>query len=231
MVVGANRDERYDRRSTTPQLLRKTPRVVGGHDEAAGGTWMGIGEHGLWLGIANRNSLLPHNPSRRSRGRLCLDLLKAESCRKARSLAGRIPPARYNPFYLIAADRRTAFLLSVEADTTVRDLEPGVYVLTNSGLNRGDDRRRAQAWRRLLRMKSKAEPPSIKEWAGLLSDHGEGPGDALCLHERKRGTSSSTLLYLHRRLKQSRYIFADGPPCSSPFVDYSHILTHDTHSP
>jgi uncharacterized protein with NRDE domain len=225
VVVGANRDERYARGSLAPQRLRKAPGIVGGQDEAAGGTWMGINEHGLWLGIANRVSSLPHDPGRRSRGQLCLDLLGARSCREARSLADRITLTRYNPFYLIAADHRTGFLLSVEADAAIRNLDPGLYVLTNSGLNGRDDPRRKRAWRQLSRMKRRRHPPSVTEWARLLSDHGDTPDDALCLHEPMRGTRSSTLFHLHQQFERSEYFFAAGPPCRSDFANYSDLLT------
>ncbi len=225
VVVGANRDERYARGSLAPQRLRKAPGIVGGQDEAGGGTWMGINEHGVWLGIANRVSPLPHDAGRRSRGQLCLDLLGAGSCREARSLAGRITPTRYNPFYLIVADRRTAFVLSAGANAAIRNLAPGLYVLTNSGLNQRDDPRRKRAWRSLTRMKRRRHPPSVTQWTRLLSDHGETPDEALCLHEPMRGTRSSTLLHLHRQFERSEYFFADGPPCRSEFANYSNLLT------
>ncbi len=225
VIVGANRDERYIRGSFAPQLLRKAPIIVGGRDAAAGGTWMGINSNGLWVGLANRNSTQPYDATLRSRGQLCVDLLEAGSCQEAQSLAGRIVPTRYNPFYLMAADRRMAFLLCVEANATIRVLKPGLYVLTNSGLNQREDPRRKRVWPALAQFQNSANPPALNAWARLLADHGATPDEAVCLHEPQRGTRSSTVLQLHQRMECSQYFFADGPPCRSKFASYSDLLT------
>jgi len=42
LIVAANRDEFYERPTEAPRLLRGAPRIVGGRDARAGGTWLGV---------------------------------------------------------------------------------------------------------------------------------------------------------------------------------------------
>ena len=44
ILIGANRDERSSRPSAPPGVLRSEPRVVGGMDRQAGGTWLAVRE-------------------------------------------------------------------------------------------------------------------------------------------------------------------------------------------
>ena len=84
LVVAANRDELLQRPTATPSLLRdQPPRAFGGRDLQAGGTWLGVSETGLVVGMLNRQSSVPPDPARRSRGQLCLDLLTVRTAADA----------------------------------------------------------------------------------------------------------------------------------------------------
>ena len=75
LLVGANRDEHLDRPAVAMTVLRESdPRILGGRDELAGGTWLAVNAHGLVAGLTNRP--LPGGPdkSKRSRGELPLVL-------------------------------------------------------------------------------------------------------------------------------------------------------------
>src|SRR3954447_20357315 len=75
VVVGANREEFYARGGLPPRLLGGRPAVLAGLDPAAGGTWLGVNEHGLLVALTNRpKSAVPPRP--RSRGLLVRDLLR-----------------------------------------------------------------------------------------------------------------------------------------------------------
>jgi uncharacterized protein with NRDE domain len=55
LVVGANRDERLDRPATAMTVLRSEhPRILGGRDEVAEGTWLAVNEYGVVAGLTNR---------------------------------------------------------------------------------------------------------------------------------------------------------------------------------
>src|SRR5258706_13330667 len=54
VIVAANRDEHYDRPTAPPALLNDEPAMIAGKDLRAGGTWLGVNEYGLAVGILNR---------------------------------------------------------------------------------------------------------------------------------------------------------------------------------
>ena len=55
LIVAANRDELLARPAVTMTVLRPAgPRILGGRDELAGGTWLAVNEHGLVAGLTNR---------------------------------------------------------------------------------------------------------------------------------------------------------------------------------
>src|SRR5205823_4013427 len=74
LVVGANREEFYNRPGGSPQILTGRIPALGGLDPLAGGTWLGVNAHGLLVAITNRPA--PQVPAKaRSRGLLTRDLL------------------------------------------------------------------------------------------------------------------------------------------------------------
>ena len=71
VVIAANRDEFLERPAVDPTTLLEHPHVVGGKDLRAGGTWLGISEHGIVAGLLNRraeNGANPRNSDLRERG-------------------------------------------------------------------------------------------------------------------------------------------------------------------
>ena len=40
-------------------ISRAGPRIIGGRDERAGGTWLAVGEHGVVAALTNRPSAAP----------------------------------------------------------------------------------------------------------------------------------------------------------------------------
>jgi len=82
LIVGANREELYARGGEAPQRLDGSCRAIGGRDPAAGGTWLGVNEHGVLIAVTNRlKTELP--PSRAAAGSW-----------RARSWTARPPPRR-----------------------------------------------------------------------------------------------------------------------------------------
>src|ERR1700693_3210884 len=89
VVIAANRDEFLERPAGDPTTLLENPHVVGGKDLNAGGTWLGISEHGIVAGLLNRRAENGGNPDARSRGLLCLDALRRRAARGAGEVASR----------------------------------------------------------------------------------------------------------------------------------------------
>jgi uncharacterized protein with NRDE domain len=110
IIVAANRDEHYDRSSAPPNLIGRNPAIVAGKDLVAGGTWLGVNEHGLSVGILNRRVTQEQKPANfRSRGLLCLDLLGLKSAACAEAYLHEPQKSVYQPFTLVFADGAQAW--------------------------------------------------------------------------------------------------------------------------
>lgn len=127
MVVAANRDEFYARPSSLACRWTDDPRVIGGRDLEAGGTWLGITEGGRFAAVTNvREPSMPKGE--RSRGELTSSfLLGSES---AGEYAARIDGKAYSGFNLLAGDGEALWYTS-NRDGAPRALPPGVYGLSN----------------------------------------------------------------------------------------------------
>src|SRR5690349_17969999 len=87
LVIAANRDEALDRPASEPRVWpagEVADRVVlAPRDLRAGGTWLGLNDAGLFVGITNRRA--PADPTRRSRGDIVFEALGAADHRDARA--------------------------------------------------------------------------------------------------------------------------------------------------
>ena len=69
LLLGANRDELITRAWRKPgRHWSDRPEVIAGQDNEAGGSWLGINDHGVIAGILNRTNSLGPMPGKRSRG-------------------------------------------------------------------------------------------------------------------------------------------------------------------
>jgi uncharacterized protein with NRDE domain len=248
LVVGANRDERLDRPAHALCVLReRDPRILGGRDCLAGGTWLAVNEHGVVAGLTNRPSPGGRDPTKRSRGEL--PLLAATHSRAdeaARALAETVDPTLYNPAWLLVGDRHTLTLVEIVPDRapTLRSLGPGVHVLENVAPDEPSakvDRVRAEIEASRHRgdtltsaleaiLSDHTLPPQVVQQAEGEDGKADGVDEswvrpeatlACCVHTEEYGTRSSALVLVPREQGPPSMMIADGPPCTSPFVDVS----------
>ena len=221
--VAANRDEYLDRPADGPALREgRTGSLVAPLDRRAGGTWWGLNDRGVFAAITNRPTR-EIDPTRRSRGQLVLDALDADSARDAANAVAPVGPALYNPFNLFVADARDAFAIVYEGAPQVLALAPGAHVIGNAD----PDARDVPKVRTVLeRAEAIAAGPvdEIEErLAALCRTHDPGePRMSPCVHHGGYGTRSSTLLRLGSRQDLLRH--AEGPPCTSPYRDFTPLL-------
>jgi uncharacterized protein with NRDE domain len=135
LIVAANRDERYARPAVTMTVLRDAgPRILGGRDELAGGTWLAVNEHGLVAGLTNQPSA-GRDATKRTRGELPLAFA---ACRRAdqavETVCAALNPAQYNPCWLLVGDRHSLFSIGLTGGSRpeVEQLPPGLHVLENA---------------------------------------------------------------------------------------------------
>ncbi len=141
LVIGANRDERLDRPAQAMTVLRTAdPRILGGRDEEAGGTWLAVNEHGVVAGLTNRPSPEGRDPAKRSRGELPLALAQHRDAASAvEEFVATRRPADYNPAWLLVGDRDSLYSLDMTGSGDdppgVETLGPGVHILENNPLH------------------------------------------------------------------------------------------------
>jgi hypothetical protein len=227
IVLVANRDEYYDRPTRAPQLFMHAPAVWAGQDVRAGGTWLGVNAYGMVIGLTNRRMQeeQKNDPACRSRGLLCLEALQC--CNPAQVLArlDSEPVNRYNPFNLLVISPDETYWVAYDGLPEKHPLEAGLHILGNGNINDVDTVRIRRA-RHLLEQSDTVE---FHEFLPLLEracqDHerGEQERDAICMHRPKEnyGTVSSTIMALTPDWQGSLYRYAAGPPCITPYQDYT----------
>jgi len=132
LIVAANRDEFFARRSASAEFWPGQPSILAGRDLAAGGTWLGITRGGRFAALTNFRDPARHRADAPSRGRLVADFLAGEAAIDA-YLDG-LAAADFNGFNLLLGDgdRLVAFSnVSMER----HELAPGVYGLSNALLD------------------------------------------------------------------------------------------------
>ena len=232
LLVAANRDEHFDRPSAVPALLDGPPRILAGRDLRAGGTWLGVNEHGLCVGVLNRRidgDALPATVAR-SRGALCLELLQLNSAPAARQRID-ADGHRYNPFTLVFADQQNAYVAYNDDKKIITQvLQPGLHAFSSAAefdLNSAKAERAHERFASLLKpLSENGKQP--KEWLpplqNILSDHSlnagsDNPGDAICVHRESSGTVSSSVIFLRQSEARFETFFCAGAPCQNTFND------------
>jgi uncharacterized protein with NRDE domain len=231
VAIAANRDEFFERETRAPGVLCTEPWVVAGQDLVAGGTWLGVNEFGLAAGIVNRRAAQGPDPSRRSRGMLCLRALRQSSAAAAAATVPEDAGTAYNAFNLLLASPQEAWVIGHAHGALKRTrLEPGLHVLTNLDLNDATCPRIAKSYamfegaaRHLTAGGSDAFRSAVRE---ILSDHSTPldprqplPPNNLCVHTERFGTRSSSLILHEAGGRGARLWHAEGPPCENDYVE------------
>ncbi|WP_164017099.1 NRDE family protein [Pyxidicoccus trucidator] len=246
LVLAANRDEFFARPATGPQVLRESPRVVGGRDVERGGTWMGVTNEGLFVGLTNQRGGRGQGPAARSRGEVVLRALEAGSVEAIERYLDTLPGDEFLPFNLLYGDARVlrvAYARPGEKRLRREDVPPGIHVLPNDVLD-------SPALPKVERARLLAAEVAHRPWpeleAGLkalLADAtlpdlahvptppaGEDlPRDflrqlqALCIHTPAYGTRSSAIVTLAPG-HVGHYLSTETAPCQGPWRDVTGLL-------
>jgi hypothetical protein len=116
-LIAANRDEMVARPWRPPaRHWPDRPETIAGIDLEAGGSWLGMNDHGVVAGILNRPQTLGPDPMKRSRGEIVLDALDHADAAEAAEALAALDPAAYRPFNLVIADNRDAWWLRSEGE-------------------------------------------------------------------------------------------------------------------
>jgi uncharacterized protein with NRDE domain len=230
-VVAANRDEFLSRPTAEPDVICRDPWVVAGQDLNAGGTWLGVNEHRLIVGLLNRPGPGAPDPTRRSRGLLCLEALQTARPQEVVERALGEDAAAYNGFNLLAANTDEAFVISNDgAESSSVRLSEGVHVLTNMDLNDPTCPRIAQSHQLFRSVSLPADDRDasllLPQLRTILSDHKVSldprvpvRSNTLCVHRGEYGTRSSSVLVVPAAGRRMRFWHAAGAPCMTDYAE------------
>jgi hypothetical protein len=225
VLVAANREERYDRSSSPPSIQSGKPRALCGVDQEAGGTWLGVNQHGMFVAACNRRKWdVPANPL--SRGVLCRELLRAGSAREAVDRAvEELSSGNYNGVNYICADGAGGWVVHGGDEIRVVQIHQGLSIIANGDVNDPKDERVALA-RRLLTLQTLDSPVKFLAVASKVFARPPSPEGrpTIIKREADTGTVSSTLISLGKKPRDAIYQFAPGAPDRTRYEDYSPLL-------
>jgi uncharacterized protein with NRDE domain len=144
LIIAGNRDEFHARPSQGAHWWSDYPDIVGGRDLQAGGTWLAMHRNGRFAAVTNFRDAQHESGDLRSRGHLITGFLSSD--RPVMDYLESIDPARYAGFNLLVADRSDAAYLS-NRGAPMRELQPGIYGLSNATLN--------EPWSKVTRSRSR----------------------------------------------------------------------------
>ncbi|MGQ0657802.1 MAG: NRDE family protein [Chromatiales bacterium] len=210
LVIAANRDEFRARPSAAVRFWSDRPDILGGRDLQQGGTWLGISRGGRVAAVTNYREAGPPVSPALSRGWLVQEFLlgteaPGDYLREVQSRA-----ELYNGFGLFVGDTRRICYYS-NRGTGIRDLDPGLYGLSNHLLDTPWPKvRRGKA--ALQRALDREGAPDVEELLGILADGTPAADDLLphtgvgleherslspiCVRGEDYGTRCSTVLLL-----------------------------------
>jgi uncharacterized protein with NRDE domain len=231
LILAANRDELGNRPWLPPaRHWADRPEVIAGMDELAGGSWLGLNDHGVVAGILNRAGTLGPQADKRSRGELVLEALDHADAMAAADALAELDGNAYRPFNMVIADNRDAFWLrhDGEAEIELRPIPLGLSLITASDLNDANSPR-VRFYR--PRFEAAAVPdPDHGDWAAwealtASQEHEPGVGSRgamAIVTDTAFGTVSGSLIALpsvDHKAKKPAWRFAAGRPGTASYKD------------
>jgi hypothetical protein len=222
-LIAANRDESLTRPATGPRRWQGEP-FVAPRDEQARGTWLGLTQSGMFVGVTNR-FLAPRHEGRESRGTLVVEALRARSARELHERLYTLSPHRLNAFHLLYVDATDAFVTWSDGEVVhQKTLDRGLHIVTERSLG-GDDHARSELIR--ARWPQAGEVPTPAAMQGVLAlGNAEDPLGGVCVEAPgwNYGTRSSLVLLRGEAFAESQWWWADGRPDRTPFIAQPELI-------
>ena len=177
LVLAGNRDEFHDRASVPLNWWQDDPRILGGRDLKANGTWLGVARSGRFGVVTNYRDLQAPVEGAPSRGNLIPRFLTGATSPKEFLDDLRGAALRYSGFNLLVGGTRALYYFSNRGAKAPTALSPGVYGLSNHLLD--------TPWPKLERTRARfnellAEPELLADDVfAMLADREQAPIDNL----------------------------------------------------
>lgn len=130
LIVAANRDEFYGRKTAVASFWEDSPEILGGRDLEAMGTWLGMTRSGRISMVTNFRDLRNIKENAPSRGKLVTDFLLAKI--SGETYLKKVEPhaKEYNGFSLITGTIDSLYYLSNYKEGLIQ-LNSGLFGLSN----------------------------------------------------------------------------------------------------
>jgi len=234
IVIAANRDELYARDALPPRKFAEG--IVGGVDVLSGGTWLAVRRDGAFAAVTNQRALAPQLAGVRSRGSIVKDLAAST---EMDAYVAAIDPTHYASMNLVWAppdERPRVAYLRTDGTREVVQLTRGVHVLCNDRLGSNGFPRGERLLAAIEAIGDRPRETVLAALPALLADHTHVTPDgddhltrelaraltACCIHAGGYGTRSASIIAIGQETEA--YLHADGPPCVTPFRDYTELL-------
>ena len=137
LVVAANRDEFFNRPTRDADFWTANglgDHILAGKDLLAGGTWLGLTTSGRFAAVTNIRDPSQAEQKQKSRGELTLNFLAGSEtpATYCQSLSSHFN--QYAGYNLLVGDANEMYYVN-NLEAELRQLEPGIYGLSNGQLN------------------------------------------------------------------------------------------------
>lgn len=146
LIIAANRDEFYQRKTSTLGIWEDKPQILAGRDLESGGTWMGVNSvNKKFAAVTNYRDPASIKTDAKSRGFIVSDFLEKEISNENFIESLRKEKDKFNGFNLIFGSLDSIFHYSNISDK-VTEIKPGIHGVSNELLN--------SPWPKLVKAKS-----------------------------------------------------------------------------
>jgi len=214
--VAANRDE-LRARPARPPFRWPGEKFWAPRDEQAGGTWLGVTDAGMFVGVTNRFGAA-RDEKRHSRGQLVVEALRAESAAALHRQLQGLKAHEYNAFHLLYTDGGGAYVTWCDGErVTQQTLGDGLHVVTERSLGADDMGRTELALREVGKLPKWPEAAALQD---VLKIHRpDAPPAGTCVHLDEWGYGSRSSMVM----VDGKVWWAEGPPCVTPYVELTQL--------
>ncbi|SES26117.1 NRDE family protein [Psychrobacillus sp. OK032] len=134
LIVVANRDEFYDRKTEPARFWEDAPNLLAGRDLVGLGTWLGITKEGKFAALTNYRNPLEVGVGKISRGEIVQKYLVGSLSSEEYLKSLDRDKEKYNGFNLILGNpEKLHYYNNIEGEIT--EIDPGTHGLSNKFLN------------------------------------------------------------------------------------------------
>ena len=129
LILAANRDEFYERPSSSADFWKDHPQVLAGRDLKNKGTWLGVTKEGKFAAVTNYRDPVTLKSNATSRGKIVSRYLAVNQKPDDYLKKNASQVDKYNGFNLLLGDDNDLFVFSSRGEK--QKLKPGIYGLSN----------------------------------------------------------------------------------------------------